>query len=131
MITNALGCSQSVSDILLGHLWMAWLDMTLPVPRLQGNLQLVNGVIHHVRHARLSVVLYLCRAPRSGVESTAIFANAQGFDAQGVYFHHVTAVTRRHQAKSWELWAAMSLRRLWQRQGKRDQTGELLAPLYG
>jgi len=27
--------------------------------------------------------------------------------------------------------AAMSLSRLWQRQGKRDQARELLAPVYG
>jgi len=30
-----------------------------------------------------------------------------------------------------ELWAAMSLSRLWQRQGKRTAARELLAPLYG
>src|SRR5207237_1056244 len=30
--------------------------MALLVPRLQSNLQPVNGVIHHVWHARLSVV---------------------------------------------------------------------------
>ena len=63
MITDTLGCSQSVSDILLSHLWMAWPDMALPVPRLQSNLQLVNGVIYYIRHARLSVRPYLRRAP--------------------------------------------------------------------
>jgi predicted ATPase len=40
-------------------------------------------------------------------------------------------VARRQQAKSLELRAAMSLSRLWQRQGKRDEARELLAPLYG
>ena len=35
------------------------------------------------------------------------------------------------QAKSWELRAAMSLSRLWQRQGKRAEARELLAPIYG
>ena len=84
MITNALRCSQSINDILLSHLWMAWLDVSLPVPQLQSHLQPVNGVIHHVRHARLSAVSYLCSAPRSWVESIAIFWNVQGFDAQGV-----------------------------------------------
>ena len=107
MITDALRCSQSVSNILLSHLWMAWLDMALPVPRLQSNLQPVNGVIHHVRHARLSVVFCLCSVPRSCVESTAIFGNVQGFDAQGTCFHHAIAVARRQQAKSWELLAEL------------------------
>jgi class 3 adenylate cyclase/DNA-binding winged helix-turn-helix (wHTH) protein/tetratricopeptide (TPR) repeat protein len=41
------------------------------------------------------------------------------------------AVARHQQAKSWELRAAMSLSRLWQCQGKRDQARVLLAPIYG
>ena len=36
-------------------------------------------------------------------------------------------MARRQQAKSWELRAAMSLARLWQRQGKRAEAHELLA----
>jgi TOMM system kinase/cyclase fusion protein len=40
--------------------------------------------------------------------------------------------TARHQqAKSCELRAAVSLARLWQRQGKRDKAHQLLAPIYG
>jgi predicted ATPase len=40
-------------------------------------------------------------------------------------------VARRQQAKALELRAAMSLSRLWQRQGKRDEAHQLLAPIYG
>jgi predicted ATPase len=40
-------------------------------------------------------------------------------------------VARRQQAKSLELRAAMSLCRLWQQQGKRDEAHALLAPIYG
>jgi predicted ATPase len=40
-------------------------------------------------------------------------------------------VARRQQAKSLELRAAMSLSRLWQRQGKRVEARELLAEIYG
>ena len=46
-------------------------------------------------------------------------------------FQQALAVARRQQAKSWELRAAMSLSRLWQRQGKRAEAHELLAPIYG
>ena len=46
-------------------------------------------------------------------------------------FQQALAVARRQQAKSWELRAAMSLSRLWQRQGKRAAARELLAPIYG
>jgi len=40
-------------------------------------------------------------------------------------------VARHQQAKSLELRAAVSLSRLWQRQGKRAAARALLAPVYG
>jgi predicted ATPase len=40
-------------------------------------------------------------------------------------------VACQQQAKSLELRAAMSLSRLWQRQGKRQEAYDLLAPIYG
>ena len=46
-------------------------------------------------------------------------------------FQQAIAVARRQQAKSWELRAAMSLSRLWQRQGQCAAARELLAPIYG
>jgi hypothetical protein len=48
-----------------------------------------------------------------------------------VCFHQALDIVQRQQAKSLELRAAMSLSRLWQRQGKRDDAGALLAPIYG
>ena len=47
----------------------------------------------------------------------------------GVFYRHTVA--RLQQAKSWELRAALSLSRLWQRQGKRTEARALLAPVYG
>ena len=44
---------------------------------------------------------------------------------------HALTVTRRQQAKSLELRAAMSLSRLWRGQGKQAEARELLAPIYG
>ena len=46
-------------------------------------------------------------------------------------FQQALDVARRQQAKSWELRAAMSLGRLWQKQGKRAEARDLLAPIYG
>ena len=45
-------------------------------------------------------------------------------------FHQALAMARHQQAKSLELRAAMSLSRLWQRQGKHAVARELLAPIY-
>ena len=52
-------------------------------------------------------------------------ANAEG------YIERALAISRKQQAKSWELRAAMSLARLWRDQGKVQQARELLAPVYG
>jgi class 3 adenylate cyclase len=46
-------------------------------------------------------------------------------------FHQALAISRRQQAKSLELRAAMSLSSLWQQQGKRIEARELLAEVYG
>jgi predicted ATPase len=51
-------------------------------------------------------------------------------EAEGC-FRRALAIARRQQAKTLELRAAMSLARLWQRQGKRAAALELLAPVYG
>ena len=46
-------------------------------------------------------------------------------------FQQALALARRQQAKSWELRAALSLGRLWQRQSKRAEAYALLDPIYG
>jgi class 3 adenylate cyclase/predicted ATPase len=47
------------------------------------------------------------------------------------YFDRALEVSRKQQAKSWELRAAMSMARLWRSRGKPQQARELLAPVYG
>jgi predicted ATPase len=46
-------------------------------------------------------------------------------------FQKAHAVACRQQAKSLELRAAISLSRLWQQRGKRDDARALLAAIYG
>jgi predicted ATPase/class 3 adenylate cyclase len=45
-------------------------------------------------------------------------------------FHRALDVARHQQARSWELRAALSLCRLWQKQGKREEPRQMLARLY-
>ena len=47
------------------------------------------------------------------------------------HFEEALEVARCQQARSYELRAAMSLSRLWQRQGRCVEARELLAPIYG
>jgi predicted ATPase len=48
-----------------------------------------------------------------------------------VWLRRALDIARRQEAKSLELRAAMSLSRLWQRQGKQDEARQLLAEVYG
>jgi tetratricopeptide (TPR) repeat protein len=55
-------------------------------------------------------------------------------DPQGeaeVYFRKAIEISHKQQAKSFELRATMSLTRLWQQQGKKDEAREMLAQIYG
>jgi predicted ATPase len=66
------------------------------------------------------------------VQGTLVLAQAADQHAQAeTCFQHALDVARRQQARSWELRAAMSLARLWQQHGKRDEARALLAPIYG
>ena len=47
-----------------------------------------------------------------------------------ICFQQALTIARHQQAKSWELRAAMSLSRLWQQQGKRQEAYDLLTPVY-
>ena len=67
---------------------------------------------------RLKGELLLARSAENQVEAEACL-------------HTALDVTRRQGAKSLELRAAMSLSRLWQRQGKHAEARELLASIYG
>ena len=49
----------------------------------------------------------------------------------GTCFAQALAIAQNQQAKSFELRTATSLARLYQRQGKRAEAHELLAPVYG
>jgi len=57
--------------------------------------------------------------------------DSQEMPTAATCFQEALAIARRQQAKSWELRAAMSLARLWQRQGTCGEARELLAPIYG
>ena len=46
-------------------------------------------------------------------------------------FNQALTIARRQQAKSWELRAAISLARLYRRQGEQRQARQTLADLYG
>ncbi|HJY82525.1 MAG TPA: hypothetical protein VKK81_15770 [Candidatus Binatia bacterium] len=46
-------------------------------------------------------------------------------------FHKAIEIARKQQAKSLELRAVMSLSRLWQKQGRKEEARQMLAKIYG
>jgi predicted ATPase len=67
---------------------------------------------------RLTGELQLAQAPAAQAEAE-------------LHMCHALDIARHEQAKSLELRAALSLSRLWKRQGKRGEARELLASIYG
>jgi predicted ATPase len=57
--------------------------------------------------------------------------NPQAEAEAEAYFLKAIEVTRRQQAKSWELRASTSLARLWQQQGKKEEARQTLVEIYG
>jgi hypothetical protein len=63
---------------------------------------------------------------------TSLGSNVQSLESEAEEcFRKAIEVARRQQAKSLELRAVMSLSRLWQRQGKKDEARQMLAEIYG
>ena len=58
-------------------------------------------------------------------------ATGDAEDRAETCFHRALGVSRRQQAKSLELRAAVSLADLWRRQGKSAKAHDLLAPIHG
>ena len=56
--------------------------------------------------------------------------DANAVEEAEALFHQSLEIARRQEAKTFELRAATSLARLWQRQGKRVAARDLLAPVY-
>jgi tetratricopeptide (TPR) repeat protein len=66
-----------------------------------------------------------------GELTLAQFHGPDGEARAEVIWRNALAVARGQEARSWELRVAMSLARLWERQGKRREARDLVAPIYG
>jgi len=72
------------------------------------------------------------RGSGSGVTSTQHLAHNPQAEAEAeACFLKAIEIARRQQAKSLELRATMSLARLWQQQGKKEEAQRMLAEIYG
>jgi predicted ATPase len=58
-------------------------------------------------------------------------AQSRTADAAEASLRTAVEIARAQGARGWELRASLSLARLWRDEGKRDEAGKLLAPVYG
>jgi predicted ATPase len=73
-----------------------------------------------------------CEAELARLTGESLLAqSAEHHAAVETWFQQALDIARRQQAKSLELRTAMSLSRLWQRQGKCKEAHDLLAPIFG
>ena len=56
--------------------------------------------------------------------------SAENHGEAEAYFRQALEVAHRQSAKAWELRAVMSLSRLWQHQGKKEEARRMLAEIY-
>src|SRR5262249_39911884 len=103
------------------------LDEALAAMRQTGE-RLYEAELHRLKGELL--LQSSVRSPTSDVETT-VLGTPPGASAAETCFRQALDVACRQQAKSLELRAAMSLSRLWQRQGKRTAAHDLLTPIYG
>jgi predicted ATPase len=71
-----------------------------------------------------------CEAELHRLKGQLLALSSEHHSEAEACFQQALTVARRQGAKAWELRAAMSLSRLWQRQGKRDEGRRLLTEIY-
>jgi predicted ATPase/class 3 adenylate cyclase len=94
---------------------------------LAESLSLVNKNGEHSHESELYRIKGELTLEQSSVKS---LGSSVQKEAEGCFLKAID-VARRQSAKSWELRAVMSLSRLWQQQGKKEEAQQTLAEVYG
>ena len=94
----------------------------------QASMRSCEAEIHRLRGELL--LQSAGHLPESSKLSGRLAGTEAGAQAEAC-FHQAIEIARRQEAKSWELWTTMSLARLWQRQGRREEAPALLVDIYG
>jgi DNA-binding SARP family transcriptional activator/predicted ATPase len=74
---------------------------------------------------------HFCEAEIHRLKGELLLMQGETEDEVEQHYGRAIEVARRQGARSWELRATMSLCRLWQKQGRREEARQLLAEIYG
>jgi predicted ATPase len=113
---------------------MAWrpflLTLLADACGMAGQWQAAFGHTAEARRLAEETEARWCQAETLRLTGEALVATGDPAAAE-TNFHEGLAIAQQQSAKLWELYAAMSLARLWRDQGKRTEALALLAPVYG
>jgi predicted ATPase len=127
-LREGLAAWQAMGEALYQPLFRALLAETYgKVGQPEAGLSVLAEVLADVHNTGLC----FCEAELYRLQGVLLQQAAGSGDEAEACLRQALDVARRQQAKSLELRAAMSLSRLWQRQGKRAEARELLAEIYG
>jgi hypothetical protein len=101
-----------------------------PLPKLRSGTSARGQILRGVRYAPHNT------APATSFKfqvtsSQPLTPNPRAEAEAEACFHRATEIARHQQAKSLELRAVMSLSRLWQQQGKKEEARRMLVEIYG
>src|SRR5262249_36097421 len=119
---EALGIAQQTGQ-RVQETWLSWLS---------GELLLQSKARTTPKHGKGSHDKSAVRSPQSAILSTQHPIPSTPAEAEAeAYFHKAIATAQSQGAKWLELRATMSLSRLWQQQGKKDEARQKLVAIYG
>jgi predicted ATPase len=129
MITSGIAAWRSTGATMLKPFWLSCLSMSYAnVGQLDDARRCISEAMTVMETAK--EVWFKAEVNRIAGE-IALKSPTQDTARAQAYFERALDVARKQQAKTWELRAAMSMARLRRDQGKREEAGKLLAPVYG
>jgi len=96
------------------------------------------GRVEEAQSTAAEALVQIEKSGEASIEADAWLAQGESWQAAGAarwdqaqsYYLRALEVARKQGAKGWELRAAIALARLWQLLGKRQESRDLLAPVY-
>jgi predicted ATPase len=128
-LRRGLAAYEAIGATLERPYWLALLaEASVHGGRYEEGLTALAGALAGVRNMGMS---FFYEAELYRLKGELLLQQAvRGEPEAETCFRQALDIARRQEAKALELRAARSLARLWQRQGKRAEAYELLAPIY-